>query len=90
MVHDPYELTPEQAESWSKDQILAFYSRKLKELAKLNDQLGEDISSLKQEAEKDRELLKTLKAENNRLGEKYDELIARLRHYVAQEQKQKA
>lgn len=101
MTQDPYGLTPEQVQSWSKDDILAFYSRKLKELAKLNDDLGKDIAKLREDSKQElaklleklraesKQELMSLKAENDQLGVKYNSLIAELKYYVEQEKKQK-
>lgn len=97
MTQDPYGLTPEQVQSWSKDDILAFYSRKLKELAKDNDDLGRDIAKLREDSKQElaklredsKQELKLLKEENDQLGVKYNSLIAELKYYVEQEKKQK-
>ena len=75
MTQDPYGLTPEQVQSWSKDDILAFYSRKLKELAKLNDDLGKDIAKLREDS----------KQELAKLREDSKQELAKLREFSNQE-----
>ncbi|HNI58286.1 MAG TPA: hypothetical protein PKZ00_11955 [Elusimicrobiota bacterium] len=86
MTQDPYGLTPEQVQSWSKDDILAFYSRKLKELAKLNDDLGKDIAKLREDSKQElAKLREDSKQELAKLREDSKQELAKLREFSNQE-----